>query len=510
VRALFVLLSVTSRLGLVAAVVLVTKDATAAAAVAAVTSFLTAASAWVRAELIGGETERAWGELVAAVRRRKVSELEVMREDEIGLLTLLDAVRETAVARSTVTTELVASSVAVFALGAALGATSLSALAVGAVGSLVLLVAMVPLQRRQFAASQRGFDALAPLSRDVRALISAAAELRVQRAEQGIATGAEDAARRVATSERVAARHGALGGLVPAMLAVGVAVVPRAWLERWTSGHALFELSALGAALIVTCLSVVRTVEHRRRAAPFLRAFEKVVAGAANPEPQGGELAVEKLELERVSVTHPGGVIAPSAVSFALSKGGVALVGPNGSGKSTTVRVALGLVEPSEGAVSLGGTPRAVGATFAAGAVAYLPQRPYFEPGESLAWHLELVGIARDAPWLGPAFDRMDLDRIFTRRSPGRDPLDAPFGGLSGGERQRFLLARTLGRPARLVVLDEPEAALDDDGRRRLGAWLADLARDRAILLVAHDGSFVPDGFVRVECQSRSASTPLC
>ncbi len=509
-RALFVLLSVTSRLGLVAAVVLVTKDATAAAAVAAVTSLLTATTAWVRAELVGDETERAWSELVAAVRRWRVADLEIMREDEIGVLTLLDTVREAAATRSTVATELVASSIAVVVLGAAIGVTSPSALAVGTVATLVLLVGMVPLQRRQFAASQRGFDALAPLSRDVRALIAAAAELRVQRAEDGVASGAQEAARRVATGERVAARHGALGGLVPAMIAVGVAVVPRAWLDRWTSGHTLFELSALGAALVVTALSVVRTLEHRRRAAPFLRAFERVLAGAASSPEGSREVAFEKLELERVSVTHPGGVVAPDAVTFSISTGGVALVGPNGGGKSTTVRVALGLIEPTEGAVSLDGAPRAPGSTFAPGSVAYLPQRPYFEPGESLAWHLELVGVAPDAPWLAEAFERLDLQRILERRSGGRDPLTAPIGGLSGGERQRFLLARTLGRPSRLVVLDEPEAALDGGGRRLLGAWLAELARDRGIILVAHDGSFVPDGFVRVECQSRPAGPALC
>ncbi|HTJ83008.1 MAG TPA: ATP-binding cassette domain-containing protein, partial [Polyangiaceae bacterium] len=254
---------------------------------------------------------------------------------------------------------------------------------------------------------------------------------------------------------------------------------------------------ALGGALVATSVSLARSFEHRRRVEPFVRAFDRVVTPSfdSRSSREGSPVApFEHVELAGVSVTHAGGTVAPHALSFRLDAGGLVLLGPNGSGKSTAIRVVLGLVTPSAGEVV-----RAGGSQLP---IAYLPQRPFFEPGESLAWHLEILGIARDAPWLASAFERMGFDATLAKRGAPGDGLDLPIGSFSGGERQRFLLARTLGRPAGIVVLDEPEAALDEDGRRRLSAWIQDVSRERAILLVAHDPSFVPDGFVRV--------TPAC
>jgi zinc transport system ATP-binding protein len=69
-----------------------------------------------------------------------------------------------------------------------------------------------------------------------------------------------------------------------------------------------------------------------------------------------------------------------------------------------------------------------------------------------------------------------------------------------------MLLARVLLHEAELVILDEPEAALDERGRSTLRALLARLAEERKVLIIAHDASVVPPSFDRLECQRARAS----
>jgi len=497
VRPLFVLLSVATRLGLVASILAIPRAPALAGGLAAMTTVTSTATAWLRADLVGRETARAWAEVVSAIRRWGVPELEAMREDEIGVLTLLDAVRETALTRATGVPDLVATGLAVVALCGALASQSLLALVLGGSASLVLLVALVPLRRRQHKAAADGFEAYAPLSRDVRALIGGAAELRVQNTELAVSAAALQAAGRVAAAERVTARHGAVSGLVPAMIAISVVIVPRGWLEGLSSGGRLFEHAGLGAALVSTSMAFARAIEHRWRVAPYLRAFERVQRGAHTTVPRAAR-HFASVKLDRVALRHDGGAVAPDGLSFELDRGGLALVGANGGGKSTAVKIVLGLVTPTAGEVHRGEASEAQEIT-------YLPQRPFIEAGESLRWHLALAGVAANAPWLSGAFERMGFDRVLHQRVTQGDPLDLSIGTFSGGERQRFFLARTLGRPAALVVLDEPEAALDDDGRARLGRWLEELALDRVLLVVAHETSFVPATFARATCSSRQA-----
>jgi ABC-type multidrug transport system ATPase subunit len=145
-------------------------------------------------------------------------------------------------------------------------------------------------------------------------------------------------------------------------------------------------------------------------------------------------------------------------VGVALPPGAiVALRGANGSGKTSLLRVLAGLAAPAGGTLYLGG------------ACAYVPERivlaPALRPREWLAAMRGLRGLA-PTDWAAP-FALAGLDPAV---------LDGPAGRLSKGMLQRVALIEALWSACPLLLLDEPFAGLDGDGR----AWLAEALAERA------------------------------
>ncbi len=168
----------------------------------------------------------------------------------------------------------------------------------------------------------------------------------------------------------------------------------------------------------------------------------------------------------------------------------VALVGPNGSGKTTLLRTIAGAHRPSAGAIAVGGRPlfdseRGIDLPPEERGVGYVPQ------GYGLFPHLRaidnvkfgLAGSSRSG--IGARDVAMDmLERLGAGRLARRWPET-----LSGGERQRVALARALVAEPRILLLDEPFAALDAAARRTLRRRLAERLAERALptLVVTHD-----------------------
>jgi ABC-2 type transport system ATP-binding protein len=153
-------------------------------------------------------------------------------------------------------------------------------------------------------------------------------------------------------------------------------------------------------------------------------------------------------------------------VSFSLPAGVIAaLGGPNGSGKSTLLKCLAGLSR-FEGSAWIAGTPVGPGDAWRE-LIGYLPQWVAMPEdatiGEIIDLFAELRGVERCTIALPEGFVRPDDDLI---------------GELSGGQRHRVALAvALLGRP-RLLLLDEPVASLDEEGRRAFWGVLR-LLRDR-------------------------------
>jgi len=167
-------------------------------------------------------------------------------------------------------------------------------------------------------------------------------------------------------------------------------------------------------------------------------------------------------------------------VSLSVAPGEVvALVGANGSGKTTLLRLIAGLLPLEQGTISIDGRPAAAGRADIGIAFQDARLLPWRSAARNVSLPLELAGAA-----VGPARAAAvaALERVAARHLADRPPAT-----LSGGERQRVALARALVRGPRLVLLDEPFAALDAPTRARLDAELPHLVGGAAALLVTHD-----------------------
>jgi len=167
----------------------------------------------------------------------------------------------------------------------------------------------------------------------------------------------------------------------------------------------------------------------------------------------------------------------------------VGLIGPNGAGKTTLLRALAGLVA-YDGSIALDGSPAE---TFRrrdwAREVAVVPQEPVTPPWMTVG---EYVLLGR-TPHLGPLARESEEDRGAAGRTLDRLDLleyhDRPLGTLSGGERQRVVVARALAQEARIVLLDEPTAALDIGHQQQAFELLDELRRESGLTLVVamHD-----------------------
>jgi iron complex transport system ATP-binding protein len=167
----------------------------------------------------------------------------------------------------------------------------------------------------------------------------------------------------------------------------------------------------------------------------------------------------------------------------------VALIGPNGAGKTTLLRAIARLV-PFAGSITLDGRAT-VGLRRAelSRLVAVVPQEPSTPSWMTVG---EYVLLGR-TPHLGPLAREGRRDRDAAGRALTRLDLleyhDRRLGTLSGGEKQRVVVARALAQEARIVLLDEPTAALDIGHQQQALDLLDALRAESGLTLVAamHD-----------------------
>jgi ABC-2 type transport system ATP-binding protein len=184
-------------------------------------------------------------------------------------------------------------------------------------------------------------------------------------------------------------------------------------------------------------------------------------------------------------VTHRyGKVCALRDVSFAAQPGAIGLVGQNGAGKSTLLQILLGLIHPTKGSARVLGLDVAVAGLQLRGAIGYMPERDAFIPGlrgiEYVALAGRLCGMSRRQ-----AHRRAHEVLSYLRLEEARY---RPLQQYSVGMKQRLKLAATLVHDPDVLLLDEPTAGLDPEGRLAMLQVLHTLASrpNRSLVLSSH------------------------
>ena len=174
-------------------------------------------------------------------------------------------------------------------------------------------------------------------------------------------------------------------------------------------------------------------------------------------------------------------VLAVDHIDLNVRAGDVyGFLGPNGAGKTTTLRMALGLIVPTEGTVELfGRDPMRAGARALEGVAGFV-EAPRFYPYMTGRKNLELLA-ALDG---GDAGERIEEVLEIVELAPrGKHKV----GGYSHGMRQRLGIAAALLRRPRLLILDEPATGLDPAGMRDMRALIRRLADEGiTVLLSSH------------------------
>jgi ABC-2 type transport system ATP-binding protein len=200
-------------------------------------------------------------------------------------------------------------------------------------------------------------------------------------------------------------------------------------------------------------------------------------AAAQRPDPAG--LAVATIGLAK----RFGHQLAVAGIDLAVPRGSVyGFLGPNGSGKTTTIRMLLGLIQPSEG------SQRLLGVSMPAGAAAVLPRVGSLVEGP--AFHPQLSGPANLArldaadrtadPRTAPARIDAALARVGLLAAAGKR-----YRAYSLGMKQRLAIAAGLLQPRELMILDEPTNGLDPQGTREVRALVREIAADGTTVFVS-------------------------
>jgi ATP-binding cassette subfamily B protein len=228
---------------------------------------------------------------------------------------------------------------------------------------------------------------------------------------------------------------------------------------------------------------------HVQVTADAIHRVRELLAVPPLAEPDGDVApAGADIELRGVRFGYDGGDAVIKGIDAVIGNGSLtAIVGPSGSGKTTLLRLIGRFFDVDDGSILLGGYDvRELGTGRVARLTAHVFEDAYLFDG-TIADNLRMADPDAGETELDHVAAIARLDEVVDRLPDGWDTRVGEAGSaLSGGERQRVAIARALLKNAPVVLLDEATAALDAVNEAAVAGAIAELARARTIVVVAH------------------------
>jgi zinc transport system ATP-binding protein len=231
-------------------------------------------------------------------------------------------------------------------------------------------------------------------------------------------------------------------------------------------------------------------------------------AGSGEPEFESGvqspasSLRLPAIELKDLWFYYDGQLVLRNVNMSVGQHDFLALIGPNGCGKTTLLKLMLGILRPSQGAVLLfGKEPGQV-----SGQAGYVPQ----DTGVNRSFPISVMDVALMGRMGLPGRSRgfSAEDREIARKALERVGMweyrTRPIGKLSGGQRQRVFIARAISTEPKILLMDEPTASVDAQFQTELYDFLKDLNDSMTIVIVSHDMSVLSSYIKTVACLNQT------
>lgn len=257
------------------------------------------------------------------------------------------------------------------------------------------------------------------------------------------------------------------------------------------------ELSSVGAIMLVMLRSLsygqqLQSASGSLAAAmPFLEDLEETRDRYRSAAATRGQVSIDDpgtIEVFEVSFSYSESRPALSDVTLTIDAGEiVGIIGPSGSGKSTFVQLLLGLREPSEGEIRVGGVAlREVERDSWTALTSFVPQDPHLFTG-TVADNIRFYRDEFDIDALRDAARQANVLADIEALPEGFDTHIGQRGvQLSGGQRQRLSIARALVGQPKLLVLDEPTSALDVHSEAMVRETIGRLRGRVTVVVIAH------------------------
>jgi NitT/TauT family transport system ATP-binding protein len=187
------------------------------------------------------------------------------------------------------------------------------------------------------------------------------------------------------------------------------------------------------------------------------------------------------VQVKNIKKVYPGGVEALSDITLDFPEGKLTtLLGPSGCGKTTLLKIIAGLLQPSSGEVLVDGRPITGPGPERAFVFQDFALMPWATVIRNAAFGLELAGVNRSER---EAVAEKYLHTVGLKGFENKYPHE-----LSGGMRQRVGLARALAVNAKVLLMDEPFSAVDEQTRRKFQEDMINLVKDekKTFIFVTH------------------------